>query len=120
MQSVQDRVNRQIFPALVPRCIAITTLATAFSWAHAQVRPRVLAHISGVELQRLYFTITSIALVGPATMGIMGIVVGYFYHLRNRQMHTSLSEAGLAGRSIVAGLLAFAAFGVVYAANFGW
>jgi xanthosine utilization system XapX-like protein len=100
METVQDRLNRQLFPALVPRCLAITTLATALAWAHAQIRPRVLAHVSGVELQRLYVTVTSTALISPAILGIMGTLIGYFYHLRNRQVHTSLSEAGLAVRSV--------------------
>jgi uncharacterized protein YciW len=120
METAQDRLNRQLFPSLVPRCLAITTLATALAWAHAQIRPRVLAHLGGVELQGLYLTVTSTVLLTPAILGIMGTVVGYFYHLRNRQAHTSLSEVGLAVRSVIAGLFGFLAFGVVYAANFGW
>lgn len=120
MESEQDRFNRHLFPSLVPRSIAITVVATALAWAHAQIRPHVLAYISGIELKRMYLTVTSTILMGPAIVGIMGSVVGYFYYLRNRQIHTSLSETGLAGRSIAAGLLGFVAVGVVFVANYGW
>jgi uncharacterized membrane protein YeaQ/YmgE (transglycosylase-associated protein family) len=120
METTQDRLYRQIFPSLVPRCVTIALAATALAWAHAQIRPRILAHIGGLELQRLYVTVTSTALIAPAILGIMGSVVGYFYHLRNRQAYTSLSESGLAVRSIVAGILGFVAFVAVYAVNFGW
>ncbi len=120
METAQDRLIRQVFPSLVPRFLAITALATALAWGHVQVRPRILELISGADLQWLYVTVTSTVLITMALVGIIGSVVGYFGYLRNRQRHTSLSEAGLALRSVLAALAGLVALGAVCAVNSAW
>jgi hypothetical protein len=120
MESVQEQIYRRLFPQLIPRLAIIALAATMLTWANARVRSSVLAHIPGPDLQQLYVIATS-TLSGTAILfSYFGLVVGYFYRLRTRKLHTSLSEAGLAFRAVVASVLAAAAAIFVIGLNFGW
>jgi len=111
--SENDRLGMQVYPALVPRFLGILAVSTLAGWAHRRfVLPWIAARVSQ-ELLELWFRIVVGLILAIVFLSLMGIVAGYYYRLRNRRRFTALTEGGLAVRSTLAGLVAFAAFGAI-------
>jgi hypothetical protein len=108
-----NRIGMQFYPALIPRFLGILGVSTLAGWAHRRFAlPWIAARIPKPLLD-FWFRIFTTVILSIAVLSLMGIVAGYYYTLRSRRQFTALSEGGLAVRSTLAGVAAFAAFGAV-------
>ena len=119
MESDIERVYRKSFPSLWPRFALWVLIAYAVNYCHAVLRPRVVHYLPSRDLLDLYLRTTSTIILTATFSGLGFLVVCYYYSLRDRRVHTALSEAGLAVRAVFAGLLALAAFVVAIHINAG-
>jgi len=110
MESANDRFFRQSIPSLWPRFLAWVAIAFALNLIHARFEQRILTSLPDGSISEFYLRATSTVILMLSIGGLGGIVTCYYFALRQRRVHTALSEFGLAVRSVVAALLAFAAF----------
>jgi hypothetical protein len=95
------------------------TVVYLVNFAHASIRPRVLQRIHAELLAELYVRVTTTVVITFTLTGLGALVACYYYALRERRIHTSLTEFGLGVRSVLAGLLAAAAFVLALHINAG-
>jgi hypothetical protein len=115
MEAPTDRLNREVYSQFFSRGLVMASVGFVALSLLRIVRPRILPHIPGSDLRALYVTVTSTIFAAPAILGVFGAVVGYYFRLRNKMVHTSLTELGLALRFISAGLVGILAVGLVFA-----
>ena len=118
--SQPDRLGMQVDPRLALRCVAHVLLATLAGWAHRRfVTPWLVSYVGGFALE-LWLAVFFTVVLTVGSIGLMGLVVSYYYRLRRRRRFTALTEAGLAFRATVGGLIALAAFVAMLGFVFGW
>ena len=110
MESPVDRVYRQSFPPQRRRFALWVAAVYLTTYIHAAVRPRVLRLLPSKFLLELYVRITSTVLMTVTLVSFGALVVAYYFSLRERRIHTAMSEFGLAVRATIAGVAGLAGF----------
>ncbi|MBV9068344.1 MAG: hypothetical protein JO231_06515 [Acidobacteria bacterium] len=103
-------MNRRAWPGAWRRFAIWLLLTFAGNYVHARIRPFILTRLPSEFLRDIYLRITSGFFLTCTLVSGGGLVVCYYFALRERRVHTALTEFGLAARSIVAALLVLIAF----------
>jgi hypothetical protein len=80
------------------------------NYLHARIRPFILTNLPGEFVRDVYLRCTSGFFLTCTLMSGAGLVTCYYFALRERRVHTALTEFGLATRSVIAALLVLVAF----------
>jgi hypothetical protein len=110
VESELDRINRRTVPDSWPRFAIWLVLTFAASYLHTRIRPFIFARLPGEFLRDVYIRSSSALFLISTLASAGGLVACYYYALRERRIHTALTEFGLAVRSVIAGLLLLVAF----------
>lgn len=110
MESDIDRSMRRTFPQNWPRFTIWTAAAFGANYLHSLVFTRILRQLPGDILPEIYARVAASAILTFTLAGLCGLVACYFYDLRDRRIHTAMTELGLAIRAVVAGVIALIAF----------
>ena len=119
METEADRQMRRSVRGTWPRAAALLAGAYALNYLHTFVRPHILPALPNADIRYFYTVLVRGILLGITVTSVMWLVVCYYYHLRDRRLHTAMSEFGLAARSSVAGLLALLGFVLALMINDG-
>lgn len=110
MESDFDRVNRRTWPAAWRRFAVWLLLTFVGNYLHARIRPFIVAKLPGDFLRDIYLRCTRDFFLTCTLVSGGGLVICYYFALRERRVHTALTEFGLAARSVIAALLVLLAF----------
>ena len=103
-------MNRRTLPAAWPRFALWLLLTFLGNYLHARIRPFILPKVPTEFLRDIYLRTTSGFFLTCTLVSGGGLVVCYYFALRERRIHTALTEFGLAARSVIAALLVLVAF----------
>jgi hypothetical protein len=105
-----ERSFRRTLPRQWPRYATVAAITYAVNAANAHFRPAVLRRMPFRWLSYAYVLFWSDLILTFTALSLAMLVVCYYFQLRDRRIHTSLTEAGLVARGIIAGLLACVGF----------
>ena len=103
-------MNRRTWPAAWPRFAVWLLLTFVGNYVHARIRPFIVTKLPGEFIREIYLRSTSGFFLTCTLMSGGGLVICYYFALRERRVHTALTEFGLAVRSVIAALLVLVAF----------
>jgi hypothetical protein len=119
LESETDKVYRHTLPEQRGRFALWVLGAFGINYAHAAVRPWIIRAIPTSFLKLLYLRIATTLIVTLTVISLGALVTAYYFALRDRRVHTAMSEIGLAARSIIAGVFALGAFVLALFVNDG-
>jgi hypothetical protein len=109
-----ERSFRRTLPQTWPR-VALWTLAVfGVNYLHSLVMARIVRALPGKFVAEIYVNVAAALITTSTLFSLGGLLSCYYYALRERRVHTAMTETGLAFRAIIAGTLALGAFGAAY------
>lgn len=103
-------MNRRTWPAEWPRFAIWLLLTFVCNYVHTRIRPFIVPKLPGEFLRDIYLRGTSSFFLTCILLSGGGLVTCYYFALKERRVHTALTEFGLAVRSVIAALLVLVAF----------